>query len=48
MSNDTQKMMLKAEAPYAEFGSLLSGLRQKAGIAQQSQLADSLNDPSRR
>ena len=38
--DDTQKMSAEGEQTYAEFGSLLSELRQKAGIAQQSQLAE--------
>lgn len=33
-------MSADREAPYAELGALLSELRQKAGIAQQSQLAE--------
>jgi transcriptional regulator with XRE-family HTH domain len=38
--NDTHKMSANKESPYAEFGALLSQLRQKAGIALQSQLAE--------
>src|SRR5580704_5687835 len=36
----TPKMSAIDEAPYVELGTLLSELRQKAGIAQQSQLAE--------
>ena len=37
---NTQKLSAEEGAPYAEFGVLLSELRQRAGIAQQSQLAE--------
>jgi transcriptional regulator with XRE-family HTH domain len=38
--NSTQKMSADARALYADFGILLSDLRQRAGIAHQSQLAE--------
>jgi transcriptional regulator with XRE-family HTH domain len=38
--DDTQKTSANKEPPYVELGALLSVLRQKAGIAQQSQLAE--------
>ena len=38
--NDTQKTSAEEDAPYAELGALISELRQTAGIAQQSQLAE--------
>jgi len=38
--NSTQKMSADDDPPYAEFGNLLAELRRKAGIAQQSQLAE--------
>src|SRR5258707_7912271 len=38
--NSTQKMSADEDPPYAEFGNLLAELRRKAGIAQQSQLAE--------
>ena len=40
MEGDTHKMSANEGAPYAAFGSLLARLRQTAGIAQQSQLAE--------
>ena len=40
MKSDTHKMSAGEDAPYAVLGTLLAELRQKAGIAQQSQLAE--------
>ena len=37
---NTHKMSADEETPYAELGVLLSELRQKAGIALQSQMAE--------